>query len=187
MTNDPKCQRGGSRRRGITLVETMVLITGVAMALGLCAVTIQVLLRLSASAQSRLNAEVGLERLARQVRTDAHAAGDAEIKAKGPATAGGLQLTIAANHLVTFEPKGAGVVRVESADGRVKRREVYAMDDASEIAFEIRPEAGRRFVALRLKKRTGKNTGGSIRPLEVLALVGKERDGLSEKPGGRAR
>ena len=35
-------------RRGITLIECLVLVTGVAVMLGLCAVTIQLLLRLHA-------------------------------------------------------------------------------------------------------------------------------------------
>jgi hypothetical protein len=187
MTRDRKLNRGKCGRHGITLIETMVLITGVAIALGLCAVTIQLLMRLSASAQSRLNAQVGVERLARQLRTDVHAASHAEIKAEGARKAAGLQLAIGAKHTVTFEPRGAGVARIEAADGHVTRREVYSVEGASEIGFEIRPEAGRRFVALVLKKHAGKRDGGSIRPMEVVALLGKEPDELIEKAGGSAR
>ena len=47
-------------RRGVTLIEMMVVIGAVAMLLGLCAVTIQLLLRVSSDAQARRGAAMAL-------------------------------------------------------------------------------------------------------------------------------
>jgi hypothetical protein len=167
----------------------LVLITAVATALGLCAVTIQVLLRLKADGQSRYTAQVGLERLARQLRSDAHAAADAQVEAP-PARGGeapGLRLSLGPKHGVVYEPRKSAVMRVESQDGNVTRRELYALPAARIIDFEIRPEAGRRFVALVIRKRDGTSATGSARPLEAVALVGKANVTALGKQGGAPR
>ena len=62
----------GGRRRGITLLETLVLVTCVAIVLGLAAVTIQLMLRLVADSQTRLSSSLMVERLARQLRADVY-------------------------------------------------------------------------------------------------------------------
>ena len=62
-----------SPRRGITIIEIMVVITGVAATLALCAITIQLLMRLNSDGHARLTAGVSLERLSQQIRQDAHA------------------------------------------------------------------------------------------------------------------
>ncbi len=55
--------RRRSSRRGITILEIMVVMTGVAAMLALCALTIQLLMRLNADGHARLSAAVSLERL----------------------------------------------------------------------------------------------------------------------------
>jgi len=182
--------RAKPRRRGITLIEMLVLITAVATALGLCAVTIQLLLRLKTDGQSRLNAQVGLERLARQLRSDAHAAADAQVDAVAPARDGktpGLRLSLGPKHGVVYEPRKSAVMRVESQDGNVTRRELYSLPAARGIDFEIRPEAGRRFVSLVIWKRNGTGGTGSARPLEAVALLGKGHVEVLGKQGGPPR
>jgi type II secretory pathway pseudopilin PulG len=181
--------RAKPRRRGITLIEMLVVITAVATALGLCAVTIQLLLRLKTDGQSRLNAQVGLERLARQLRSDVHAAALAQVDA-APARDGkapDLRLSLGPKHGVVYEPTKSAVMRVESQDGNVTRRELYALPAAREIDFEIRPEAGRRFVALVIRKRNGTSGTGSTRPLEAVALLGKRHVEALGKRGGPPR
>ncbi len=180
---------GRPRRRGITMIEMMVLITAVATTLGLCAVTIQLLLRLKTDGQSRLTAQIGLERLARQLRSDAHSAGSAQVDS-APARAGkapGLRLALGLKHGVVYEPSKSAVMRVESQDGNVIRRELYALPAARDIQFEIRPEAGRRFVALVIRKRNGTNGAGSDHPLEAVALIGKQPALATGKQGGPAK
>ena len=177
------------RRRGISMIEMLVLITAVATALGLCAVTIQLLLRLKADGQSHLNAQVGLERLARQLRSDAHVAREAQVEA-APARDGrapGLRLALEPKRGVVYEPRKQAVLRVESEDGKVVRRELYSLPVARDIAFEIRPEAGRRFVVLVIRKRDAQSGTGSARLLETVAVVGKQNAESLVKPGGPPR
>ena len=74
--------RRRSLRRGITILEIMVVMTGVAAMLALCALTIQLLMRLNDDGHARLTAAVSLERLARQIRQDAHASDTAQLDQK---------------------------------------------------------------------------------------------------------
>ncbi len=179
----PKC-------RGITIIEMMVLITAVATALGLCAFTIQALLRLKTDGQSRLTAQVGLERLARQLRNDAHAAASVQLDAAAPSRGGKapvLRLSLGPKHNVVYEIRKSAVMRVESRDGNVTRRELYLLAAAREIDFQIRPEAGRRFVALVIKKHDRTTGTDSARQLEAVALVGKRHALAVEQGGGPPR
>ena len=89
--------RRGSLRRGITILEIMVVMTGVAAMLALCALTIQLLMRLNDDGHARLSAAVSLERLARQIRQDAHASDAAQLEQKKRFAAkisGSLRLTV---------------------------------------------------------------------------------------------
>src|SRR5271166_3213533 len=79
MTRSSSQKRANSARRGITIIEVLIVVTGVTLMLGLCAISIQLLLRLNADGMSRYGAAVAIERLARQVRADAHASQTAQI------------------------------------------------------------------------------------------------------------
>ena len=63
-----------------TLIEMMVVMTGLAVLLGLCAVTIQLLLRVGSDAQARRSAAAALGRLAEQFREDVHACDDVQLR-----------------------------------------------------------------------------------------------------------
>src|SRR5262249_139329 len=152
---------------GITLIESLVLITTAATALGLCAVTIQLLLRLKADGQSRLSTQVNVERLARQLRIDAHAAADAAIDATPPNSgdAPALGITLGPGHRVLYEPKKSAVLRVESHDGVVTRRELYSIAGVRDLIFQIRPEAGRPLIALVMRKSGADHNTTAVRAI----------------------
>ena len=110
-----------SARRGITIIEVLIVVTGVAMLLGLCAVSIQVLMKLNGDVQARYGAAVALERLARQLRDDAHASETAQIgvepkgrKAREPAA----HIRARSRRRLSSWRDG-GVVRTESRAGKV--------------------------------------------------------------------
>ncbi len=88
---------------------------------------------------------------------------------------------------MAYEPTKSAIVRVESQDGHVTHREAYALEAATEVQFEIRPEAGRQFVAIVMRKRNVKRGTGSHLTLETLALVGKEKMGPLGQHGGPPR
>ena len=66
-------------RRGISIIETIVLMTGVAAMLGLCVVMLQLLLKLDAQSRARLDGATAMARLAAQFREDVHASTTASL------------------------------------------------------------------------------------------------------------
>ena len=180
----------GGARRGITIIEVIVVMTGVATLLGLCAVTLQLLLRVNADGQSRLGAATALDRLASQFRADVHAADSAQLveKAGGPpAPAPSLRLANGSRRLVTYEARAGRVDRVESGTGKPTRHESYVLDRGAAVRFEHRDDGPRRFVAMVVTRRAGKEAVDPPRPLEVLALPGKDRLALARSEGGQSK
>jgi hypothetical protein len=179
----PGCQH--RNRGGITIIEMVVVMSGVAAVLGLCAVTIQLLLRLSTDGQARLNAATTLERLATQFREDVHdceAASHAEkSQGKGGETAAHLRLSIGPRRAVTYEARDGRVVRVESESGKSTRHESYALARGGLVQFQFRDQDSRRFVVLVVTQSPGKE------PLEVLALQGRNRLQLLKQPRNSPR
>jgi hypothetical protein len=175
MTSRHGKTKSSPARRGISIIEVLIVMTCVTIGLGLCAVTIQLLLRLEADGQGRYRSQVSLERLARQLRADAHAAADANVDAAKSGKAAILKLDIGPKRGVTYEPGNSSVIRVESRDGSIIRREQYSLPAVREIAFDMRAEAGRRFVALVVTRFNKHSGAGSNRPLETVALLGKDR------------
>ncbi len=169
-----------NNRRGISLIELMVVMTGVAVILGLCAVTIQALLRVNADAQARLNASATFARLASQFREDVHACDEVQFPAGSNAGGGPgdakasarLRLTREPRIVIEYEASPGRVARVESTSGTVSRHESYRIGKGNVVVFERRDEGPRRFVAMVMSRDTGKDQLEPPRPLEVLALPG---------------
>jgi hypothetical protein len=172
-------QEGQTRsRRGITLIETLVLVTGVAVMLGLCAVTIQLLLRLHADSQARVNSTTVLERLARQLREDAHVSESARLGTLvAKATDGRTTLTfsVKATHSISYVVGEHKVARDETILGKRIRHESYSLERGQAARFQLFDESGHRMVALRLSHEPGKSGAEPLSPLEVVASLGKHR------------
>jgi len=184
-------RRGKTRekpaRRGITIIEVLIVVGCVTIALGLCAVTIQLLLRLAADGQARYRSQTSLERLTRQLRGDTHAAAGAQVDAAGDGKAASLRLSLGPKHGVTYEPRKSAVMRVESQAGSVVRRELYPLAAVGAVQFEMRAEAGRQLVALVVTGLSKSNGTGSNRTLQAVAFVGKDHVGVSATRGGPPR
>jgi hypothetical protein len=165
----------GSRRRGNTLIEVLIVVTGVAAMLGMCAIMIQLLFHLTSDAQARTSAVTTLGRLARQMRQDVHACESAQISEKPPGKPTGLKLTPAPKHVVAYERETAGVTRIESQDGKIIRRESYALPGAASAGFELRQEGPNRVVVLVVSRSGAPSQIDPPRPMEVVALLGKDR------------
>jgi len=176
-------------RRGITIIEVLIAVTGVTMILGLCAVSIQLLMKLSGDGVSRYGAAVALERLARQIREDAHSSESTRLvnDQKPDNKAGSLQLTLTPDHSVAYESQNGAVVRTESAAGKVVRHERYSLPAGGTARFELRAEGSSRLVALIMTRSPGKSQTEPARPLEVLAHIGKDRRRLPGKAGAASR
>jgi len=186
MIHRPGIKSRIDSRRGITIIEVLVVITGVAMMLGICAITLQLLMQLNADGQRRLSAAVALERLSRQLRDDVHACRAARLAAdlEAPAKPPGLRLVIEPDHSVTYQIGDGSIVRDESRSGKAVRHESYSLRRGQAARFEERAEAAHRLVALVVTHVAGKSRTDPPRPLEVVALPGKDR---FEKRGGQER
>jgi len=163
----------------------LIVVSGVAMMLGLCAVSIQLLLRLNVDLVSRYSSALTLERLGRQVRHDAHSSDKAELKAESkPAS---LRLFLGPGHLALYEARDGAVVRSESQSSKLVRHESFALAKGAVARFELREHGSRRLVALVVTRSAGKSPTEPPRPLEVLALLGKDRAQPIATSGGKPR
>jgi prepilin-type N-terminal cleavage/methylation domain-containing protein len=172
----------GTTRRGFTLIELLAVMTGVAVVLGLCAVTIQVLFRVSSDVQARRSASAALGRLAEQFREDVHAGDDVQLR-----LAAGLRLSRGPRVAIIYEAREGRVDRVESFDGTVSRRESYVLGRGSTAAFERRDDGPRRFLALVVRRTARAGQPDPPHPLEILAQAGKDRPEPPRTKGAPAR
>jgi hypothetical protein len=191
---DRPCRRHGARR-GISLIELLVVMSSVSIVLGLCAVTIQLLFRLNADGHARLSASASFARLATQFREDIHACDDVAIlpAAKGvtkpgdPKAVANLRLTDGAQMVITYEARDGRVARVAPAAGKMSGHESYVVGKGNVVTFEHRDEGSLRFVVMIMSRQVGKGQIEPPRPIEVLALQGKDRPSISKPKGDRPR
>jgi hypothetical protein len=174
-------------RRGITIIEVMVVVTGATLLLGLCAISIQLLMKLNADVQGRFGEAVVFERLGRQLRDDAHASQSALIigkdQAKKAEQPGSLRLVLEPDHIVVYEFGDGGVVRNERRAGKTVRHERFMLVRGAESRFEVRDDGPRRLVVLIVSRSSGKSQAEPPRPLELLAVQGKDRVMPAGTPG----
>jgi type II secretory pathway component PulJ len=171
------------RPRGITIIETIVLMTAVAAMLGLCVLMLQLLMRLSVDSRARLDGATSLERLARQFRRDVHEAGAARQLERPAAKLAGLRLEPGPRHAVEYQLMENGkIARVETQGDSPVRREVYDIrhSGSGRARLALTERDGKRFAELRVDRQTSRKGSDPERPYEILALVGKNASGLSD-------
>ncbi len=175
--------------RGITIVEVLIVVSAVGALLGVCAVSIQLLMRLNADVQARYHAAVAVERLARQIRDDAHACEAAEIAAADQKLGkpAGLRLILEPEHNVLYDFASGAVIRTESRAKKLVRHESYVLARGADARFEIQNEGSRPLVRLVMTRSPGKSQTDPPRPLEVVAVQGKDRVGPLIKQGEKPK
>jgi prepilin-type N-terminal cleavage/methylation domain-containing protein len=169
-------------RRGVSLIELMVVISVLAVLLGLCAVTIQLLLRIGSDAQARRSASAALGRLAERFREDVHACDDVQLR-----TSAGLRLRLNPSVMIDYEVHAGRIARVESTDGQASRRESYVLGRNDTAVIDRRDDGPRRFLALVVNHKERPGRAEPNHPMEILALVGRDRPGASRSEGGQSR
>jgi len=166
----------GRPPRGITIIETIVLMTAVAAMLGLCVLLLQLLMRLNAESRARLDGATALDRLARQFRRDVHEAGTARLLERPAARLAGLRLEPGPRQAVEYQVMENGkIARIETRGENLVRREVYEVprSGSRRARLELTERDGRRFAELRVDRQASRNRSDPERPYEILALVGK--------------
>lgn len=161
--------RSNRPRKGMSILETVVVMSSVAVALGLATLLIQIMLRLGAESQARLSASVALERFSHELRADAHAATNCRVEKDDS-----LVLELAQGTAVEYRPKSSRILREATRAGKVAVREECILARGAGARFETRTIAGLKFVALVVQPAADKS-GSAAPPLEILAAVGKDK------------
>ena len=151
-------------RRGYSLIEMLFVITVLSIMMGMTAMMIHGLMRISKASQSRLTETETLDRLGRQFRRDAHAATTAVskpdvIEFQGP------------DGTVTYGRAGGKLSRAEQAPGGSMRTDFFRLPLRGARRFEAAERDGQRWVALIFGPKT------EVRTARIDALVGRDQRG----------
>jgi hypothetical protein len=176
-----RCIASRDSRRGITIIETIVLMTALAAILGLCVLMLQLLMKLDGESRTRLERANSFTRLAEQFRADVHAASTARLVDKPDAKNGVLRIERAPDRSVEYSVKGEGtIVRIESKHGKTERHERYELPGCGLTRLAIEKDDSREFAALRVNLRSFQAPTDPPRVAQVLALVAKNKDRVTE-------
>ncbi len=163
-----------SRRepRGYALIELLVLITVVAVILGLCGGLIHLLMKLDRGVRAGSDQAADMARLARDFRADAHAATPSDQP--DARTPGRLALGLAAGRSVEYLARAADILRTVREGDKVRRRETYRRPARSAVRFDLTREGSTAFVSLILDRPAGGPDGPADRDLRIDAALGKD-------------
>jgi Tfp pilus assembly protein PilV len=192
MRRPPPTNRALAGRRGITITEVLIACVGVAIIMGLSAVSIQLMMKLNADLQRRYGAAAGFERLARILRDDARS-GETAIVTSAPKTTGNsamLRLAMGKDHAIEYQGATASVTRTEMKGGKPVAHETVSLPRGTAAQFELRKDGTRTFVVLVTSQAAGKSPieQGSFEPartLEIVAQLGKDRVLATAARGGK--
>jgi type II secretory pathway component PulJ len=158
-------------RRGYTLVEMLLVISGVAVLFGITVGMIHMLLRLDRGSRERLGEKTTISRLARDVRRDAHAA----ASARPIAGQRGVALEIDERRRVEYIDDGGRLIRRETRGDDTPLREVYRLPSRGRAAIALSTHDDRRWLTITLEPRPNLKDVAPVRPVVVEAWVGKHR------------
>ena len=145
------------------------------------------MLRLVHRQPGRLSSSLVLERLARQLRDDAHASETARLEGAGREGTGAANQPQAQScepgHAITYKVLEKSVDRDETLAGKRVRHESYALPRGRQARFELGAEAGRAMVSLLVEPGPGIKPRRPPMPLEVRGRGGQ----ASRRPDRRNR
>ncbi|MDR3638653.1 MAG: type II secretion system protein [Isosphaeraceae bacterium] len=169
-------------RRGYSLIEMLIVISGIAILFGMSVGMIHMLLRLDRGNRARIGEKTTISRLAHALRRDAHAAVAARrVEAEGHE---GVAFDLGKGHKVDYVDEGGRLVRHETAPGETPRREAYRLPSRGRPKLELREEAGQRWAILTLDRNPNAQEIAPARPVVVEAWIGKDA-GLARAGEGR--
>jgi hypothetical protein len=158
-------------RKGYTLVEMLIVISGLAVVFGLSVGMIHMLLRLDRGSRSRLGEKASISRLAREFRRDAHAAISARsVDADGRR---GVELELGGGRKVTYADDASKLVRYETAGADPARREIYRLPSRGRPEVRLDEGRGETWVTVTLPPDSNAKEIAPARPVVIEARVGK--------------
>jgi hypothetical protein len=162
-------------RRGISIIETIVLMTAVAAMLGLCVLMLQMLMKLDGDSRARMAGTNALGRLAEQFRADVHAAKSGRVERPKLGQAG-LRLESGPDRTVEYRSDGASaLIRLESDHGKLVRRERYEIPRSNPITLSLEHEGDGELARLAVNRQLTRSQSDSPRVVEIMALLGRNQ------------
>jgi hypothetical protein len=175
------------RRSGVSLVETLVVMTVAGVMMGLAITTIHLLLGAEHEATKSMRYNASVARLARDFRDDIHAARAVELPATEPGKPAALIASTAGGQ-VRYELDSHLATRVETAGGEANR-EVFYFPPGSRLQFERDAEPGLIWLTIEMPlgppaatPKDAASAGQSMRVLTIEAAPARVR---RLEPGGK--
>ena len=183
-----KHRSGRWRDAASRMIEVLILVTCVAIMLGLVAVTIQLMLRLVADSQARLSSSLMIERLARQLRAGRTRERDAPSwngRRRGTtAAAQACQLGLEAGHAVTYKLLDDAIARDETLGGKTFGTSRSCCRAAAKPASSWAPPGGRTSVALHVTPSPGPSPRRAAAPARSPGRGGQASPRAKGETGG---
>lgn len=129
-----RCNRPGCRR-GVSLVELLIVISVATVIVGICATTIHLLLRSERDQSRALRTAATLSRLSEVFREDVHATSKAVIEAVD-GKAAHLTLTDADGRQIVYLPEENRLQRIETARDVEVHRDTYHFPSGTSVRVE---------------------------------------------------
>jgi hypothetical protein len=170
------------RRRGYVIIEMLLVMTALAIILGLCVGLIHCLHRLSRVGTDHLAEATARDRLARQFRQDVRAASRSSLAGADVNPAGRVELHGPGQRVIDYVPGDGWLVRTERDGGQQLRREDYRFPSGAAVRFRTRDEDGARFVILSLRRDAASSIRGPHHESEFEAELGRDAR-LSRRQG----
>ncbi len=154
-------------RRGLSLIEMLVVVTGGSVLLGISVTTAVLLGRADRTSQEHTRWALAIDRLAAQFREDVHAATLLHATAKAE-----WRLALDAGRTVTYRLTPESLDREETVAGRTLRRESYAIPDACTTQITLATERTPAVVSLTVAPR--QTTSPVYREMCIDAVLGRD-------------
>ena len=157
-----------NRRRGVSLIELIVVLGIGAVMMGVCVTLLYAVLRTDGVGREHVRHSIVLARLADQFRRDVHAAKTVTGVADGEQ----WKLELPPGRTVTYRLEAGVLARSEQVDGTVQRRESFTLPSGTTASIEIQAEAEPTVVSLMIvpvAEATGQPAGRAVQIDAVLA------------------
>ena len=124
------------QRRGVTLVEMLVVISTMSVIMALGITTIFLMMRAEGSGAKALVDSMTYARMANSFRQDVHAARDIQLVADAPDKPNSLRLRLSQTEQVTYQIDDENVIRITKTNDKVDHLEQFRLPNVK-AGFEL--------------------------------------------------
>jgi hypothetical protein len=185
--------RAGSRR-GVTLLETVVVIGVGTVIVGVATGLVCTLMQVEKNSRQRRGEFLRQARLADQFRRDVRAAIELSQPAEepGPGQPVAWEFRLPAERRVQYRVQDSGIERQELAGEQIVRRETYRLPRGADAAIQLAGDEGTAVASLRITRSGPRHKTNLTQVLRVDALLAADHrfaekpDAVTEEPGPKS-